>query len=121
MNYQQIFISLRFSGDVASLKDQSFTIQEGATYRLKMNFCVQREIVTGLKLVMKTSRKGIKGIELGQIRVPGFVCSIAFRPVSDPVLRRFINFRANAIILPHQELVKTVGKWRCSLNMKQLR
>lgn len=48
-------------GDLASLKDQSFAIKEGTNYRLKMSFCVQREIVTGLKLVMKTSRKGIKG------------------------------------------------------------
>jgi len=51
---------LDLTGDLASLKDQSFTIKEGTNYRLKMNFCVQREIVTGLKLVMKTSRKGIK-------------------------------------------------------------
>lgn len=50
------------TGDVASLKDQSFTIKEGASYQLKMNFCVQREIVTGLKLVLKTTRAGIKGL-----------------------------------------------------------
>lgn len=48
-------------GDVASLKDQSFSVKEGSIYRLRINFCVQREIVTGLKLIMKTSRKGIKG------------------------------------------------------------
>jgi len=55
------FSCKHFLGDVASLKDQSFAIKEGTTYRLRINFCVQREIVTGLKLIMKTSRKGIKG------------------------------------------------------------
>ncbi|XP_067939139.1 rho GDP-dissociation inhibitor 2-like [Watersipora subatra] len=51
---------LDLTGDLASLKEQSFSIKEGTSYRLKIHFCVQREIVTGLKLVLKTSRKGIK-------------------------------------------------------------
>jgi len=37
----------------------SLTLKEGCTYRVKIYFFVQREIVTGLKYVQKTSRKGI--------------------------------------------------------------
>ncbi|KAF2356383.1 Rho protein GDP-dissociation inhibitor [Trinorchestia longiramus] len=47
-------------GDLNKLKDSPFTIKEGITYRIRIDFQVQREIVTGLKYVQRTSRKGIQ-------------------------------------------------------------
>lgn len=51
---------LDLTGDLSKLKEQVFTIKEGATYRMKVSFYVQREIVSGLRYEQKTSRKGIQ-------------------------------------------------------------
>jgi len=47
-------------GDLEKLKEEPLTIKEGITYRIRIDFQVQREIVTGLKYVQKTYRKGIQ-------------------------------------------------------------
>nr|XP_022314736.1 rho GDP-dissociation inhibitor 1-like isoform X3 [Crassostrea virginica] len=47
-------------GDLSKLKEKVFTIKEGAKYRMKVSFYVQREIVSGLRYEQKTSRKGIQ-------------------------------------------------------------
>ena len=36
-------------------------MQEGISYRIRIDFHVQREIVTGLKYIQRTYRKGIQG------------------------------------------------------------
>ncbi|XP_066291326.1 rho GDP-dissociation inhibitor 1-like isoform X1 [Branchiostoma lanceolatum] len=46
--------------DLSTLKDKPFTIKEGVEYRMKIIFRCQHEIVTGLKYVQTTTRKGIK-------------------------------------------------------------
>jgi len=51
---------LDLSGDISQLKSTVFTIKEGVQYRIRIEFYVQHEIVTGLKYVQKTSRKGIQ-------------------------------------------------------------
>nr|CAG4636554.1 EOG090X0EJY [Eubosmina coregoni]SVE70089.1 EOG090X0EJY [Eubosmina coregoni] len=51
---------LDLSGDVSQLKSAVFTIKEGVQYRIRIEFFVQHEIVTGLKYVQKTYRKGIQ-------------------------------------------------------------
>lgn len=51
---------LDLTGDLSKLKEQVFTIKEGAKYRMKVSFYVQREIVSGLRYEQKTSRKGIQ-------------------------------------------------------------
>lgn len=43
--------------NVDRLKDQVITLKEGAVYRMKLQFYVQRDIVSGLKLV-QTAHKG---------------------------------------------------------------
>jgi len=53
-------VELDLSGDITDLKQKSFIIKEGAQYRVKIYFYVQREIVTGLKYVQKSYRKGIQ-------------------------------------------------------------
>lgn len=53
-------VDLDLTGDLTKLKEQSFVIKEGCQYRLRVSFYVQREIVTGLKLVQKTYRNHIK-------------------------------------------------------------
>ena len=36
-------------------------IKEGIQFRIRIDFIVQREIVTGLKYIQKTSRMGVTG------------------------------------------------------------
>ena len=38
---------------------QKFVIKEGIKFRIRIDFVVQREIVTGLKYIQKTSRMGV--------------------------------------------------------------
>ena len=40
---------------------QTFVIKEGIQFRIRIDFLIQREIVTGLKYVQKTSRMGVTG------------------------------------------------------------
>lgn len=52
---------LDLTGDISKLKKTVFTIKEGVQYKIRIEFFVQHEIVTGLKYVQKTYRKGIQG------------------------------------------------------------
>lgn len=52
-------MELDLSGDLSQLKKQVFTIKEGVSYRIRIDFIVQREIVHGLKYVQKTCRLGM--------------------------------------------------------------
>ncbi|OQV13256.1 putative Rho GDP-dissociation inhibitor 1 [Hypsibius exemplaris] len=45
--------------DLNNVKGKKFTMKEGAQYRLRINFYVQREIVCGLKYVQKVQRMNI--------------------------------------------------------------
>ncbi|NWR25222.1 GDIR1 inhibitor, partial [Emberiza fucata] len=47
-------------GDLESYKKQSFVLKEGVEYRIKISFRVNREIVSGLKYIQHTFRKGVK-------------------------------------------------------------
>ncbi|NWJ12173.1 GDIR1 inhibitor, partial [Crypturellus undulatus] len=47
-------------GDLESYKKQSFVLKEGVEYRIKISFKVNREIVSGLKYIQHTFRKGVK-------------------------------------------------------------
>ena len=40
---------------------QTFVMKESIQFRIRIDFLVQREIVTGLKYVQKTSRMGVTG------------------------------------------------------------
>jgi hypothetical protein len=51
---------LDLSGNVENLKKTPFYIKEGIQYKVRIDFFVQREIVTGLKYVQKISRHGIQ-------------------------------------------------------------
>ncbi|XP_040927930.1 rho GDP-dissociation inhibitor 3 isoform X2 [Betta splendens] len=53
-------IVIDLTGDLSALKEKSFFLQEGARYRLKIHFKVDREIVAGLKYHHVTYRKGVK-------------------------------------------------------------
>ncbi|KAL4835603.1 hypothetical protein H8958_001364 [Nasalis larvatus] len=47
-------------GDLAVLKDQVFILKEGVDYRVKITFKVHREIVSGLKCLHHTYRRGLR-------------------------------------------------------------
>ncbi|XP_078121594.1 rho GDP-dissociation inhibitor 1-like [Sander vitreus] len=51
---------LDLQGDLEAFKKQSFVLKEGVEYKIKISFKVNREIVSGLKYVQQTFRKGIK-------------------------------------------------------------
>ncbi|KAG9350381.1 hypothetical protein JZ751_026740 [Albula glossodonta] len=53
-------LTLDLQGDLEAFKKQSFVLKEGVEYRIKISFKVNREIVSGLKYVQQTSRKGVK-------------------------------------------------------------
>lgn len=52
-------ISLDLTGDISKLKKETFTIKEGVSYKIRIEFFVQREIVHGLKYIQKTFRMGV--------------------------------------------------------------
>lgn len=54
-------MELDLTGDLTQLKKQTFVIKEGVSYRIRIDFIVQREIVHGLKYIQKTYRLGVPG------------------------------------------------------------
>ncbi|XP_060700749.1 rho GDP-dissociation inhibitor 1 [Hemiscyllium ocellatum] len=50
---------LDLTGDVDKLKKHTFVLKEGVEYKIKINFKVNKEIVSGLKYVQTMARKGI--------------------------------------------------------------
>uniref|UniRef100_A0AAR2J657 Rho GDP dissociation inhibitor (GDI) gamma n=1 Tax=Pygocentrus nattereri TaxID=42514 RepID=A0AAR2J657_PYGNA len=54
------FIVFFYAGDLDALKKQNFTMKEGVDYRVKIHFKVNRDIVSGLKYVHLTYRKGLR-------------------------------------------------------------
>ncbi|XP_031355524.1 rho GDP-dissociation inhibitor 1 isoform X1 [Photinus pyralis] len=52
-------VSLDLTGDISKLKKETFAIKEGISYRIRIEFIVQREIVHGLKYVQKTYKLGL--------------------------------------------------------------
>ncbi|XP_051171067.1 rho GDP-dissociation inhibitor 2 [Leptopilina boulardi] len=52
-------MELDLTGDLSKLKKQTFVIKEGVSYKIQIDFIVQREIVHGLKYVQKTYRLGV--------------------------------------------------------------
>lgn len=53
-------LELDLTGDLESYKKQAFVLKEGVEYRIKISFRVNREIVSGLKYIQHTFRKGVK-------------------------------------------------------------
>jgi len=58
---------LDLSGNIDNLKKNPFNIKEGIQYKVRIDFYVQREIVTGLKYVQKISRHGIQVEKMSQM------------------------------------------------------
>ena len=54
-----IIIDLSQPGQLETLKNKPFTIKEGAQYRMKVKFRVQRQILSGLKYLQVVKRAGI--------------------------------------------------------------
>lgn len=55
-------ISVDLTGDLSKLKKETFVIKEGVSYRIRIEFIVQREIVHGLKYIQQTYKLGIPGM-----------------------------------------------------------
>ncbi|XP_023666326.1 rho GDP-dissociation inhibitor 1-like isoform X2 [Paramormyrops kingsleyae] len=53
-------LTIDLQEDLEPLKKQFFVLKEGVEYRIKINFKVNREIVSGLKYIQETFRKGVK-------------------------------------------------------------
>jgi len=55
-----IVIDLTVPGSIESLKGKPFIIKEGAKFRMKANFKVQHDVLSGLKYLQVVKRKGIR-------------------------------------------------------------
>ncbi|XP_052031123.1 rho GDP-dissociation inhibitor 2 [Apodemus sylvaticus] len=53
-------ITMDLTGDLEALKKDVFVLKEGIEYRVKINFKVNKDIVSGLKYVQHTYRTGMK-------------------------------------------------------------
>ncbi|KAG8138033.1 putative LOC417941-like protein [Naja naja] len=53
-------ITMDLTGDLEALKKETFVLKEGAEYRVKIHFKVNKDIVSGLKYLQNTYRKGVK-------------------------------------------------------------
>lgn len=62
-----VFLSLSQTDKLDNIKNTVYPIKEGIKYRIKIDFYVQREIVTGLKYVQKILRKGIPCENMSQM------------------------------------------------------
>ncbi|XP_077395089.1 rho GDP-dissociation inhibitor 1 isoform X2 [Festucalex cinctus] len=51
---------LDLQGDLENFKKNPFVLKEGVDYKIQINFKVNREIVSGLKYIQQSFRKGIK-------------------------------------------------------------
>lgn len=58
---------LDLTQDLDVLKKRVYAIKEGIHYKIRIDFYVQREIVTGLKYVQKTFRHGIQVEKMNQM------------------------------------------------------
>ncbi|XP_029913733.1 rho GDP-dissociation inhibitor 1 isoform X2 [Myripristis murdjan] len=53
-------LTLDLQGDLEAFKKQTFVLKEGVEYKIKITFKVNKEIVSGLKYIQQTFRKGVK-------------------------------------------------------------
>uniref|UniRef100_UPI00398E6210 rho GDP-dissociation inhibitor 2-like n=1 Tax=Pristiophorus japonicus TaxID=55135 RepID=UPI00398E6210 len=53
-------INIDLTGDLKALKNSKIVLKEGVSYKVKIHFKVNKEIVSGLKYVAITYRKGIR-------------------------------------------------------------
>ena len=53
-----IVIDVSQPGELEKLKDKPFTIKEGATFRMKVRFRVQNNVLSGLKYLQVVKRMG---------------------------------------------------------------
>ncbi|XP_030058984.1 rho GDP-dissociation inhibitor 2 [Microcaecilia unicolor] len=53
-------ITMDLTGDLEALKKETFVLKEAVTYRVKIHFRVNKEIVSGLKYIQHTYRTALK-------------------------------------------------------------
>nr|XP_033789348.1 rho GDP-dissociation inhibitor 2 [Geotrypetes seraphini] len=53
-------ITMDLTGNIEALKKETFVLKEGVTYRIKIHFRVNKEIVSGLKYIQRTFRTTVK-------------------------------------------------------------
>lgn len=70
-----MIVDLTAPGSVEALKRKPFTIKEGAHFRMKANFVVQHEVLSGLKYIQVVKRKGIR-VSKDQEMIVGFSHSL---------------------------------------------
>ncbi|KAL4968735.1 rho GDP-dissociation inhibitor [Aspergillus stella-maris] len=75
-----VTIDVSAPGAVDSLKDKPFTIKEGARFRIKVNFEVHHDVLSGLKYVQVVKRKGVR-VSKDQEMLGSFAPSTTEKPV----------------------------------------
>lgn len=77
-------VVLDLTEDLEVLKKKTFAVKEGIQYRIRIDFYVQREIVTGLKYIQKVMRHGIQHEKLTHM-VGSYAPKLEMQSYSTPV------------------------------------
>ena len=72
--FNVILLWVFFYADLNNVKGKKFSMKEGVQYRLRINFFVQREIVSGLKYIQKVQRMNMTSEYLRQLH-----CFVVFK------------------------------------------
>lgn len=70
---EDIVVDLQTSKALEQLKHTPFTIKEGAQYRMKVKFRVQRQVLSGMKYLQVVRRKGIRVAKDEEMIVSSFL------------------------------------------------
>jgi len=92
---------LDLTGDLNALKSKPCAVKEGTQYQMKIYFFVQRDIVTGLRYVQKSYRKGIlvdtQKVMVGSFppkrEIQSFLCPMEHAP-SGMLMRGSFNVKS---------------------------
>ena len=77
-------VVLDLTEDLEALKKRIFAVKEGIQYRIRIDFYVQREIVTGLKYIQKVMRHSIQHEKLTHM-VGSYAPKLEMQSYSTPV------------------------------------
>ncbi|XP_042913081.1 rho GDP-dissociation inhibitor 2 [Parasteatoda tepidariorum] len=77
-------VVLDLTGDLEALKKRVFVVKEGIQYRIRIDFFVQHEIVTGLKYVQKVLRHGLQQEKITHM-VGSYAPKLELQSYSTPV------------------------------------
>lgn len=80
---EDVTVDLSTADAIEKLKTTTIVIKEGCTYRLKIKFKVQNDVISGLKYLQVVKRKGIKVDKLEEMLG-------SYGPAAEPYEKKFL-------------------------------